>query len=81
MCDSQLSFHESKQTVPVVNTISSDFYMYEFKCEKKMFFFSEILVRHKCLVFCVCVRMYLPVGVKHRGQNILRIWTQWQWGK
>ena len=28
--DSELSFHESKQTVPAMNAITSDFFMYEF---------------------------------------------------
>ena len=53
-CDSELSFHESKQTVPAVNAISSDFLCKNFNVIL-LFFFPEIFVRQKCLVFlCVC---------------------------
>ena len=53
ICDSELSFHESKQTVPAMNAISSDFY--EWILMWKKMYFPEIFVRHKCLVFfCVC---------------------------
>ena len=56
-CDSELSFHESEQTVPEVNAISSDFFMYEFLmwifC-----FFPRNICQAKMLSVFVCVHMY-----------------------
>ena len=57
-CDSELSFHESEQTVPEVNAISSDFLCMNFINVNLLAFFPEIFVRQKCLVFFLCVRMY-----------------------
>ena len=57
-CDSELSFHESKQPVPEVNAISSDFLCMNFWCESFVLF-PEIFVRQKCLVFCVCVCVHM----------------------
>ena len=57
-CDSELSFHESKQTVSAVNAISSDFLCMNFNVNLLGFFSPEIFVRQKCLVFFLCVHMY-----------------------
>ena len=51
----ELSFHESEQTVPAVNAISSDFLCMNFLCESFGFFPPEIFVRQKCFVFFFCV--------------------------
>ena len=57
ICDSELSFHESKQTLPVVNAISSDFLCVNFNVKK------DVFSRNICLAqvfsgFFVCVHMY-----------------------
>ena len=69
MCDSELSFIESKQTVPALNAIISDFFSRFLIWKKMLCFLAEIFVKRKCLVFFECVPMYLSVGVKHRGKK------------
>ena len=54
-CDNELSFHESKQTVPAVNAISTDFLCMNFNVKKDGLFFSRNICQ--ALVF-LCVHMY-----------------------
>ena len=45
-------------------------FMYEFKCES--FVFSpEIFVRHKCLVFCLCVHITNMLVLNAEVKNVM----------
>ena len=58
-CDSELSFHESKQTVPAVNAISSDFLSMNFNLKKDGLCFSQKYLSGKSLVFFVWAHVLL----------------------
>ena len=58
ICDSELPCNESKQTVPVVNEISSKLLCMNFNVKKIICFPPETFVRHKGLVlFFVCAHV------------------------
>ena len=56
-CDSELSFHESGQTVPAVNAISSDFLCMNFNVNILFFFHRNICQAKVFSVFCVCAHV------------------------
>ena len=76
-CDSELSFHESEQTVPAVNAISSDFLCIIFLCESFGVFFPRNICQAKVLrVFlCVCTCTNLLV-LNTEVKRMLCTWTQ-----